>query len=213
MSLTFYCGSGSPYAWKIWLALEHKGIPYELKMLSFDRGDTKSPEFRAVNPRGKVPAILDNGLAVRESMVIGEYLEDRYPEKPLLPGDAKARATARRIAAEADSYLAPLVNRMFELTLYRKGPPQTTDIAEAHQQILDELSLLEAELSGPYLAGTLSLADLTVFPHVRMLKRIDERQPGNGIADDRLPPKLRAWTKRIEALPYYEKTIPPHWKA
>jgi glutathione S-transferase len=197
MSLTFYCGSGSPYAWKIWLALEHKGIPYELKMLSFDGGDTKSPEFRAVNPRGKVPAILDNGLAVRESAVIGEYLEDRYPEKPLLPGDAKARA----------------MNRLFELTLYRKGPPQTAELAEAHQQILDELALLEAELSGPYLAGALSLADFTVFPHVRMLKRIDERQPGNGIADDRLPPKLRTWMKRIEALPYYEKTIPPHWKA
>jgi glutathione S-transferase len=213
MSLTFYCGSGSPYAWKIWLALEHKEIPYELKLLSFDRGDTKSPEFRAVNPRGKVPAILDSGVAVRESAVICEYLEDRYPEKPLLPADAKARATARRIAAEADSYLSPLVNRLFELTLYRKGPAQTAEIAEAQRQLLDELSLLEAELSGTHLAGPLSLADFTVFPHVRMLKRVDERQPGNGIADDRLPPKLQAWMKRIEALPYYEKTIPPHWKA
>jgi len=47
---------------------------------------------------------------------------------------------------------------------------------------------------------------------MRLLKRVDERQPGKGIAEDRIPPKLTAWMKRIEALPYYEKTTPPHWK-
>ena len=48
---------------------------------------------------------------------------------------------------------------------------------------------------------------------IRTVGRIDDRQPGNGIADERLPSKLQAWKKRIEALPYYEKTIPPHWKS
>ena len=43
MSLTFYYGSGSPYAWKVWLVLEHKAIPYEFRLLSFDGGDTKTP--------------------------------------------------------------------------------------------------------------------------------------------------------------------------
>jgi glutathione S-transferase len=71
---------------------------------------------------------------------------------------------------------------------------------------------LEANLAGPYLAGALSLADFTAYPHVRLLMRVEERQPGNGIAESRLPPKLGAWMKRIEALPYYGKTIPPHWK-
>lgn len=213
MALTFYYGSGSPFAWKVWLVLEHKGIPYEFRLLSFDRGDTQSPEFRAVNPRGKVPAIVDDGFALWESAAICEYLEERYPQKPLLPGDAKARATARRIAAEADSYLSPAVTRLFEATLYRKDPASPAELTEVHRQILDELSLFEARFTGPYLAGALSLADFTVFPHMRLLKRVEERQPGKGIADDRLPPQLRAWAKRIEALPYYQKTIPPHWKA
>jgi glutathione S-transferase len=212
MSLIFYCGSGSPYAWKVWLALEHKGIPYEFRLLSFDRGDTKSAEFRALNPRGKVPVIADGGLALRESAVIVEYLEDRYPEKPLLPSDARARSMVRLLAAEADAYLSPLVTRLFELTLYREAPAPPAELAEAHGQILDELKLLEGQFAGPHLAGPLSLADFTLFPHVRMLKRIDDRQPGSGIADDRLPPKLGAWMKRVEALPYYGKTIPPHWK-
>src|SRR5215813_10838125 len=100
MALTFYYGSGSPYAWKVWLALEHKAIPYELKVLSFDKGDTKAPAFRAVNPRGKVPTIVDDGFALWESGVIMEYLEEKYPQKPLLPKDAKARATVRRLATE-----------------------------------------------------------------------------------------------------------------
>ena len=63
MSLTFYYGSGSPFAWKVWLALEHKAVPYEFRLLSFDRGDTKAPEFLSVNPRGRVPTIVDEGFA------------------------------------------------------------------------------------------------------------------------------------------------------
>ena len=212
MALTFYYGSGSPFAWKVWLILEHKGIPYEFRLLSFDRGDTKSAEFHAVNPRGKVPAIVDDGFALRESAIIAEYLEQHYPQKPLLPSDSRARATVRRIAAEADSYLSPVVTRLFELTLYRKAPVTPADVAAAHQRILEELSLLEAQFAGPYLAGPISIADFAVFPHMRLLKRVEERQPGSGIAEDRIPPKLAAWMQRIEALPYYEKTTPPHWK-
>jgi glutathione S-transferase len=212
MALTFYYGSGSPFAWKVWLILEHKGIPYEFRLLSFDRGDTKSAEFRAVNPRGKVPAIVDGSFALWESAIIAEYLEERYPQKPLLPNDAQACATVRRIAAEADSYLSPAVTRLFELTLYRKDPVTPAEIGAVHRQILEELSLLEAQFTGPYLVGPLSIADFAVFPHMRLLKRVDERQPGKGIAEDRIPPKLTAWMKRIEALPYYEKTTPPHWK-
>jgi len=51
MPLTFYYGSGSPYSWRVWFALEHKRIPYELKVLSFSAGDLKKPEYAAINPR------------------------------------------------------------------------------------------------------------------------------------------------------------------
>ena len=50
MSLTFYYESGSPYAWRVWLAWERKAVPYEFHLLFFDLGDTKAPEFLAVNP-------------------------------------------------------------------------------------------------------------------------------------------------------------------
>ena len=59
--------------------LEHKGMPYELKSISFDAGDFKKPDFLALNPRHRVPVIVDDGFALYESAAIVEYLEDKQP--------------------------------------------------------------------------------------------------------------------------------------
>ena len=213
MALTFYCGSGSPYAWKVWLALEHKQIPYEFRLLSFDRGDLRTPEFRAVNPRGQVPAIVDNGFALWESMAIVEYLEERYPRQPLLPSDAEGRATVRRLMLEADNHLYAAQSDLMSATLYRSADTaeDPVRIAEGQDKLLEELPRWDALLTGEYLAGPLSLADFTAYPYLRLIRRIDDRQPKNGLGD-RMPARLQAWMRRIEALPYYAKTIPPHWK-
>ena len=213
MALTFYCGSGSPYAWKVWLVLEHKQIPYEFRLMSFDRGDLKTPEFRAVNPRGQVPTILHDGFALWESMAIVEYLEEQYPQKPLLPKDARSRAVVRRLMLEADNHLYGAGEDFFETTLFRSSerPEDPAAIAAAQDKVLVELNRWESLLSGEYFVGELSLADFTVYPYARMLRRIDERQPKNGLGQ-RMPPRLSAWMQRVEALPYYAKTIPPHWQ-
>jgi glutathione S-transferase len=213
MALTFYCGSGSPYAWKVWLALEHKQIPYDFKLLSFDRGDLRTPEFRAINPRGQVPAIVDNGFALWESMAIVEYLEERYPQQPLLPRDAAVRATVRRLMLEADNHLYAAQSDLMNATLYRvaDAAEDPAQIAAGQKKLLEELERWEALLTGEYLAGPLSLADFTAYPYLRIVRRVDDRQPKNGLGD-RMPARLQAWMRRIEALPYYAKTIPPHWK-
>jgi glutathione S-transferase len=211
MSLTFYYGSGSPFAWRVWLALEHKQIPYELKLLSFDRGDTRTPDYLAINPRGRVPAIVHDGFKLWESLAILEYLEESFPQKPLLARDPKTRATTRRLMTEADGDLQAALRPLYEATLFAREPVAPAALAEIQGAVLEQVQRLEAELSGDYFTGTLSLADFSLFPHLRLLRRVEERQPGKGIGD-RLPAKLAAWMKRIEALPYYAKTIPPHWK-
>lgn len=212
MALDFYYGSGSPYAWKVWLVLEHKGIPYNFKLLSFDKEETKAPAFLALNPRGKVPTIVDNGFALWESGPVAEYLEEKYPQKPLMPADPKARANLRRISTEAQDYLAKAIGGLTEMTLFSKEAPAKAELDKAKASVMEELGRIEAEFAGPGVAGALSLADFTLFPWVRMLQRIEFRKPGMGIAADKLPPKLRGWVKMIESLPYYEKTTPPHWK-
>jgi glutathione S-transferase len=58
MSLMLYAGSGSPFAWRVQFALEHKALAHELRMLSFSARDTRKPEFIALNPRHQVPVLI-----------------------------------------------------------------------------------------------------------------------------------------------------------
>lgn len=213
MSLTFYYGSGSPFAWKVWLCLEHKAIDYTFKLLSFDKNETKTPEFLAINPRGRVPAIVDDGFALWESNAIIEYLEERFPQKPLLPKDVRSRARIRRIVSAADNYLSPPIGDLAEEVIYRSEGGDAEVMAKARERIYAELARFEAALPGNFFDGDdLSLADFTVFPHMRMLVRIEERKPGLGVGAN-IPDRLVRWMKRIESLPYYAKTVPPHWKS
>lgn len=212
MALTFYAGSGSPPTWTVWLVLEHKTISYKLDMLSFQAGDLKKPAFLEKNPRGKVPTIDDDGFALFESSAICEYLEERFPERPLLPGDARQRATVRRLCAEAQLYIAEAGEDFFDLTLYGIRNGTAEEIDDARRDLGDELARWEAPIQGDYLMGdTLTLADLTLYPRVAMLRRLDQRKPELR-AGELIGPRLGAWMKRIEALPYYDRTYPPHWR-
>lgn len=214
--ITFYFGSGSPYAWKVWLALEHKQLPYEAKRMTFDGGELKSPEFTAINPRQKVPAIVDNGFAMYESSAILDYLEDRYPQSgaPLWPGDVHARAVARRRAAEAVAYVDPLNDKLLTAILVPADQaPDAAAIDAAKKAYAEELARIEDWFIHDYVAGPqLSGADFTLYPYLAFLGRVDQRKPGYDLKA-MLPPKTAAWMKRIEALPYFAGTIPPHWKS
>jgi glutathione S-transferase len=214
--IDFYFGSGSPYAWKVWLALEHKQLRYSAKRMTFDGGELKSAEFTAINPRQKVPALFDNGFAVAESAAILEYLEDQYPDRgaPLWPRAVTARAVARQRAAEIVSYIDPLNGMIFDMVFGEASKaPDSPAMAEWKLSMAAQLAIIETWLEADYLAGAqLSATDFTLYPYVAFLGRIDSRKPGLDLRS-LLPPKLAAWMKRIEALPYFEKTYPPHWKA
>jgi glutathione S-transferase len=212
MTITFYYGSGSPFSWKVWLALEHKQLPYDLKLLSLQQGEQKSPEYLALNPRGKVPLLLDDGCAIRDSAAIVEYLEERYPHHALLPRYLHERAVVRGIVAEANQYLYPATRRLLEQTLFRpEGGGDAAEIALAMKDVQHELSYIETALDGEYFARSLSLADITVYPMLALLKRFHEKQPQHQ-AGSLLAPKLAAFMAGIERLPYFAKTYPPHWK-
>ncbi len=215
-TITFYFGSGSPYAWKVWLALEHKKLPYEARRMQFDNGDLKKPEFTAINPRQKVPTLVDKGFAMYESSAILEYLEDRYPDsgEPIWPGTVEDRAIARRRAAEVVAYVDPINGKMFdEILIPADQTPNVKAIDAAKKELEAELANIEPWLAKDFLAGDkLSGADFTLYPYLAFLGRIDTRKPGYNLKA-LLPPKLAAWMKSMEALPYFEKTIPPHWKA
>jgi glutathione S-transferase len=213
MALTFYFGSGSPFAWKVWLTLEHKGISYTPRRLSFDKDETRTPEFLKLNPRGRVPTIVDDGFVLYESNAICEYLEERYPDKPLLPKDAKGRATVRRLMDEADDGLYKPGSDLMSLVLYVAADKRDHKaIDEAKAKLREELAYWRDYLKEDFFAGPLSLADFAIYPYLRMPVRVEERAPGLGLKRADLPANLAAWMKRIEALAYFDRTVPPHWK-
>jgi len=87
----------SPYAQKNKIALREKDIPFELITPdAFGSGDT-SNDFLKVSPRGEVPTLVDDDIAIFDSTIILEYIEDNWPTPPLLPADAAERARVRMI--------------------------------------------------------------------------------------------------------------------
>ena len=214
--LEIYWGSGSPFAWRVLLAAELKRIPYESKLLEFSKGQLKTPEFLALNPRGKVPVIRDGDFVLAESLAILAYLDRKQPDPPLFgrtPEDA-GRIWAQIAAFEA--YMkdpVTLVNRwMFN------DKPRTPEVDQAREQVGAELARVEARLERPWLAGdAVSAADLAWFPTLRTFQRAAVRAEARTREMGLHPlaekyPNIAAWIGRVEALPGYDKTFPPHWR-
>jgi glutathione S-transferase len=84
-------------------------------------------------------------------------------------------------------------------------------ISEGRQGVAKELSLWEGLIRGDYLAGELSAADVTLYPLIALSVRMEKRKPDLDLRGA-IGPRIAAWMKRIEALPYFQKTWPPHWK-
>lgn len=220
MAITFYYGAGSPFAWRVWLALEHKLLDYDLRVLSFSAGDLKKSEFAALNPRRKVPVLVDAQgqgqvrFVLYESAAILEYLDEAYPGlgMPLFPGDMRGRALIRRMVCEADNYVAPAVNRLLSRVLFTPEAQWNEDkIAAAHSDCVEELDAWEPQLRGEFLAGPPSAADLTLYPMIALALRCEKKKPDLDMRAA-LPAPMRGWMNRIEGLPYFSKTWPAHWK-
>ena len=213
MAVTFYYASGSPYAWRVWLALEHKAIAHDFRLMSFDAGDLRKPEFLALNPRHRVPVLVDDGFALSESAAILEYIDERWPAEPrLFDVDIQRRALQRRMVREADGDVADLLEKLAEAILFTAAEKRSAEeIATLAGKLEKELALWEAALSGDYLVGALSAADFTLYPMLALILRMETRYPALA-ASSLLGSRLRAWSQRMQTLPAVQKTWPPHWK-
>ncbi len=130
--------------------LEEVGVPYEVKLMRFDRGEHKAPDFLAVNPMGKVPAIVHRGVVVTEAAAICAYLADAFPEARLAPPTSAAeRGTYFRWLFFGVGCLEPaLVDRVLA------RPPVERTSTLSYGTCEGTLSTLEKGLSpGPYILG------------------------------------------------------------
>ena len=101
--LELYHNAMSVCAQKVRVTLAEKGIPYTAHALDIRAGETHTPEYRALNPKGVVPTLVVDGLPIVESTIICEYLDDAFPEVPLRPADAIARAAMRQWTVRPDA--------------------------------------------------------------------------------------------------------------
>lgn len=219
MALELYWGSGSPFAWRAMLTLEVKRVQYESKLLEFSKEDHKSPGYLKLNPRGKVPTLKDGDFVLYESVAIMAYLDRKYPGPPLFGRNPQETGLIWRAISETESYLVPAGNKLIVPIFFGKGLEKTDEIQAATATIREELRRVDTALShSDWLVGAhISAADIALFPLIQLLLRAASKDAAKPLKLGLLPlhqtyPAIAAWVKRIEALPGYEKTYPPHWK-
>ena len=180
MSITLYYGSGSPYAWRVQLALEHKALAYERKVLSFSAGDTRKPEFLALNPRHRVPVIVDGDFVLYESNAIVEYLDEAYP------ATGRAAVSRRRAQSRAGAP-ADLRGRQLHVegdrrrdhvrVLQKARGARPAKLAEGKRRCSEEYAMFGKAMRGDFLAGDLSAADFALYPMVAFIERCAVKLP------------------------------------
>jgi glutathione S-transferase len=191
----------SPYAQKVKIALAEKGLPFESRLPDLLGGNLG--EFLPVNPRLEVPALVDGDIAVFDSTIILEYLEDRWPTPPLLPVGAGERARVRMLEELCDTYFEAINWAIFEIRVFQRA---TGDLAErlearAAGQRAGCNAYLERALAGrPYFNGSaFGWGDLAVVPFVQAAA-ITGSPPAEGSA-------LAAWLTRVIERPSVADTM------
>jgi len=218
-SLELFWISGSPYAWRVQLALEVKRLPYASRLLEASKGDLKTPQYLALNPRGQAPTLRDGDEVLTESLAILVYLDRKYPQVPLFGAEARESARIWRLISEYLSYLDRPAGRIITPIYNGKIAEQRDDIRAAVPQVHAELARLEDNLgAAPWLGGeAICAADIAVYPFIKSLLRAAGKEAAASLDLGLLPfearyARLGAWMQRVERLPGYERTYPPHWR-
>ena len=219
MALEIYWGSGSPFAWRVMLTLEVKRLPYESRLLEFSKEEHKSPGYLKLNPRGKVPTLKDGDFALYESLAIMSYLDRKYPDPPIFGTTPQETGLIWREISETDSYLGEPGAKIVRPVFFGKGLEKTEEIQEAATTIRRELKRIDTTLANSaWLVGAeISAADIALFPLIQILLRAASKEAAKPLNLGFSPlaqsyPNIAAWVKRLEAIPGYERTYPPHWK-
>lgn len=217
-TLHIWTGSGSPYAWRVLLALEHKQLDYEEHLLSFSQREHRAPAHLARNPRGKVPVLQHGDFVLYESSAILAYLEAAFPDRPLYGDTPQQVGRVAQRLAEVDTYLSPLAHSFYRPIFFADVEERRRDIERAAGALHLELAGLEALVTeSAFLAGpVVSAADYAAYPLLKLLLRAAGKPKVADFELELLPvslhyPALAAWMGRIEQLPYFDRTWPPHW--
>jgi len=219
MALEVYWGSGSPFAWRVLLTLEVKRLPYHSRLLSFANREHKSSEYLALNPRGKVPTLKDGDFVVYESLAVMAYLDKNYPDRPIFGVSPQDTGIIWRMVSENVAYVCDPIQKVVAPLFAGGIAEKREEIRESATAVAGELRRFEQLLeTSPWLVGyTISAADISVFPWIQSLLRAAAKDDAKSLDMGLLPfeahyPHISEWVRRMEQIPGYERTYPPHWR-
>jgi maleylpyruvate isomerase len=189
------------------IALNLKGLDYDQVLLDLRGGEQRGAEFRAINPQGLVPALVDGEVTLSQSLAIIEYLDETHPEPPLLPADPVDRARVRALSLVVACDIHPLNNLKVLSYLTRDlGLSDETRDRWYHHWIAEGLSALEAMVAGHPATGRFchgdspTLADVCLVPQLANARRFDCDISGY--------PTLLGIDEACQALPAFARAHP-----
>ena len=204
MKLYSYFRSSAAY--RVRIALNLKGIAYETAPIHLvkDGGHNRRPEYRAVNPQMRVPAlVISSGEVLIQSLAIIDYLDETHPNPPLLPKNPIARARARSLAEIVACDIHPL-NNTSPLRYLKRVMHQEQSAIDAwyHHWVTEGFDALEALVGpGPYCCGSdVTIADICLVPQVYNARRLK-------VPLDKFP-KIVAIDAACLALPAFDRARP-----
>ena len=194
--MELYDNAFSPFARKVRLVLDIKGIEYEVV-----DGLARSAQagLRAVNPRCEVPTLVDGDVVVVNSADIVAYLDHRYPAAPMLPADPPQRVAARAWERCADTLVDAICTNISYWNWAQRPDHRPEGMLErAREEMALVYDAMERDLERhDHLAGALSIADIAMFPHITGGKQL-------GIPyDAQRHERVAAWTKRLRGHPAF----------
>ncbi|MDT8330898.1 maleylacetoacetate isomerase [Roseomonas gilardii] len=195
----------SSAAWRVRIALNLKGLRPGQAFHHLRHGGQRAPDYLRLNPQGLVPALeTDEGAVLTQSLAICEWLEEGWPEPPLLPSGRDDRARVRAFAQAIACDIHPVQNLKVLARLRGLGLPEEEVTAWARWAIGDGLAACEAlihDQPGPFCFGTApTLADIALVPQLGNARRFG--------CDLAALPRLLAVEAACNALPAFAEAAP-----
>ncbi len=196
----------SPYVRKVLVCLDLKGVPYEIDPIVPFYGND---EFTQVSPLRRIPVLIDDDVAVSDSTIICEYLDERYPAVPLLPKEAARRAHSRWYEEFADSrmgevFIWHLYNQLVIRRFVWGEQPDEAILGKALQEEIPSiLDYLETQVpTDGFLYGALGIADISLASFFRnaAFSRYE--------VDQTRWPKVGSYVERVLAVPAFQRLMP-----